>query len=1170
MASFRRGSRRYPSRVLALASVVAALAAAPKASATFSYYWLGGDYDNWSASNWDSIIGGFLNDNSYDNELNFTTSDTNRLVTNDMGSVTLQSLNFANSDWKVNGDTLEFESGLIKVQPSSPHVTIYNSVTVTNTFIKTNTLNLDAEASSVLDIAGSLYGDGSIIKTGSGTVVLSHWKNNYQGGTTVDGGHLVTSSTQGNYNVINGNLDFNIVDGNDGTVTGNLFGGGNLTKSGDGLLVISGNTGYTGMTTVNEGRLRMNNPWSSSGYDLEGGNLEFQTSTSGTYAGSIRGTGIFTKSGSGTLTLTSTANSVSNGVFVTGGRLIESVAMGNASSYALSNDAALEIRTDDANQAFFASISGQGSFTKSGTGTLNMLSENTYTGGTTILAGRLIDPNPHGSVYLDLSALEFRTSTDQSYSGGIFGGGSLTKSGIGTLTLDHDYTGSPIPAWQGSTTVEEGRLVDLRPHGNYVTNSELEFANADDISFETAVAVGPSTPNFISGTGNFTKSGQGALLLLAPNGYAGSTTISGGTIFSLVNNALPTSTALRVGDGATFGTANSVSQKVAALFGSGNLVLGGTFTVDGPDSSSFGGVISGNAPLSKAGTGTLILNGVNTYSGGTTVDGGILVARYPNGSYVTNAELDFRNLTDIAYGKVVSGTGNFTKSGNGVLTLTGRSTHAGTTTVAAGTLIEGVDDALSTVSSLTVASGATLDVNGHRQTVSGLTGSGKLKLTGSNADFEVHNADVDTFDGVISGSGHFTKGGGGTLTLTGKNSYTGGTSVTGGALVVTRPNGDYAVDSSLEAQISTTQNLTGAISGSGLVIKSGAGTLYLTGANTYTGGTKVSSGRLIDLNPHGAYSLNTGSVLELRAVAAQSFSGVVTGPGSLDKNGLGTLTLTGKNNYTGGTTVSAGRLIDQNPHGDYVVNTALEFANTANANLSGMISGTGSLTKSGVGSLTLSGTDSHTGGTTVAAGTLRVTGSLGGGLTVASGATLDNATPFGLTFGSATLQGTVRTSNVTHFTGPVSGAGNFTGSGMVDFQGGYSPGNSPASVTFAGGLTLAATNTLTMELGGTTLGSGYDHLAVTGLTTLGGKLTVTSINGFSPTFGQSFDLFDFSSSNGAFASLSLPTLSRGLAWDTTRLYADGTISVHTQAVPEPASLAALTLGAFALLKRRRK
>ncbi len=138
----------------------------------------------------------------------------------------------------------------------------------------------------------------------------------------------------------------------------------------------------------------------------------------------------------------------------------------------------------------------------------------------------------------------------------------------------------------------------------------------------------------------------------------------------------------------------------------------------------------------------------------------------------------------------------------------------------------------------------------------------------------------------------------------------------------------------------------------------------------------------------------------------------------------------------------------------------------------------------------------------------------------------------------------------------------------MDFRGGYSLGASPAAVRFDGDLRLSSTNLLTMDLGGTNLGTGYDHLTVDGVSFLGGSLNVVSYDGFSASLGQSFDLFDFSSSNRAFSSISLPTLSSGLVWNTRDLYTMGTIRV--QSVPEPASLAALGLGGLALLRRRRR
>ncbi len=160
------------------------------------------------------------------------------------------------------------------------------------------------------------------------------------------------------------------------------------------------------------------------------------------------------------------------------------------------------------------------------------------------------------------------------------------------------------------------------------------------------------------------------------------------------------------------------------------------------------------------------------------------------------------------------------------------------------------------------------------------------------------------------------------------------------------------------------------------------------------------------------------------------------------------------------------------------------------------------------------------------------------------------------------------------FTGLVSGAGAFTGGGTVTFAGGYSPGDSPAIVQHAGDLVLASTNTLTMELAGLAPGTGHDQLVVFGALVFGGTLRVELLDGFTPSLGDVFDLFDFTTGNssGMFASFALAPLAPSLAWDTSSLYDTGELRVV--AVPEPAAAAALlgfaALGVVGLRRRRER
>jgi hypothetical protein len=141
------------------------------------------------------------------------------------------------------------------------------------------------------------------------------------------------------------------------------------------------------------------------------------------------------------------------------------------------------------------------------------------------------------------------------------------------------------------------------------------------------------------------------------------------------------------------------------------------------------------------------------------------------------------------------------------------------------------------------------------------------------------------------------------------------------------------------------------------------------------------------------------------------------------------------------------------------------------------------------------------------------------------------------------VQGTDATFRIT-LSGYIKGTGTFNN---VTFTGTYSPGLSPTIVS-AGNLELSSTNTLIMELGGTTPGTGHDQIQASGSLTLGGTLDVDLINGFTPTAGQSFNLFDWTDMTGTFSSLVLPPLA-GLAWNTSQLYTSGVLSVASLGVP---------------------
>jgi T5SS/PEP-CTERM-associated repeat protein len=130
------------------------------------------------------------------------------------------------------------------------------------------------------------------------------------------------------------------------------------------------------------------------------------------------------------------------------------------------------------------------------------------------------------------------------------------------------------------------------------------------------------------------------------------------------------------------------------------------------------------------------------------------------------------------------------------------------------------------------------------------------------------------------------------------------------------------------------------------------------------------------------------------------------------------------------------------------------------------------------------------------------------------------------------------------FCGPVSGSGNFPGGGTIEFVDGFSPGASPATISFGGDVLFSASALLAIELGGTVGGDEYDRLNVAGDLTLGGTLQVSLIYDFAPDVGDTFDILDWGVLSGAeFDAIELPDLAGRKAWDTSELYSTGAITV---------------------------
>ncbi|ECJ6117481.1 AIDA autotransporter-like protein ShdA, partial [Salmonella enterica] len=409
--------------------------------------------------------------------------------------------------------------------------------------------------------------------------------------------------------------------------------------------------------------------------------------------------------------------------------------------------------------------------------------------------------------------------------------------------------------------------------------------------------------NNISGSGQVVKSGDETLTLSGANSYTGGTTISGGTLIASNVEAL--------------GTGDVTDNAVLELNTGGD----------------FDNAISGSGQVEKSGDDVLTLSGANSYSGGTLISDGTLVATsveaLGSGDVTNNAVLELN--TGGTFDNAISGSGQVVKSGDETLTLSGTNTYSGGTLISGGTLVASNVEALGTGD---VTNNAVLELN-----------------TGG------------TFDNAISGSGQVVKSGDETLTLSGANSYTGGTLISGGTLVASNVEalgtGDVTDNAVLE--LNTGGDFDNAISGSGQVVKSGDETLTLSGANSYTGGTTISGGTLVatSVDALGSGDVTDNVVLELNT--GGTFDNVISGSGQVVKSGDKTLTLSGSNTYTGGTTINDGTLIASNVEalgtGDITDNAVLEL-NTG-GDFDNAISGSGQVVKSGDDTLTLSGSNTY-------------------------------------------------------------------------------------------------------------------------------------------------------------------------------------------------------------------
>ncbi len=800
--------------------------------------------------------------------------------------------------------------------------------------------------------------------------------------------------------------------GSGGTVVNGYAGSIGLVKRGDGRLVLSGANTYSGGTTVTGGTLSISSDQhlgaASGVLTLDGGTLQntaavttaraitignagggFQTDTDLTSTGVISGAGSVTKTGAGTLTLAGASpNTYTGTTIVSAGTLRAGAAnaFSAASAVTLGGGATLDLNNFSQT---IGSLAGFG-FVTLGTGTLTAGGDNTST----------------------------------TFSGVLSGSGGLIKIGTGTLTLDRDNThtgGVTIDAGTvrldngfyglgaSSATVNRGGTLDLGGQGPIEQSVNLMGGTLTS-STGQALLRGAVTLGTTGGTNTIGSDGTGLILEGAVGG--GSVTIAGtGRVYYRAANTYTGTTTINAG--AVLDTAAS------GIGSSSGIINNGTLWFEQGSSGAVAQNISGIGEVVKFGGGTLTLSGANTYEGGTFVEEGTLAisedrnlgeslgllslndGTLRNTAAITTArpiELGvfgggFQTRADLSAMGPISGEGGLFKIGAATLTLTGTNTYSGDTTVLQGTLSVSRDENLGNASGWLNLDGGTM-----LRTTGAFATARRIDFGAGSIAFQT-DADL-TASGVVSGDGSLIKIGPGTLTLSGTNTYRGGTAIAEGTLSVAED-----------------QNL-GRASG-GLALD--GGTLRTTGA--------FATARNVNLGSDGG---------TLQTDADLTANGTVSGVGALTKTGSGTLTLTGENSYGGGTDLKQGRIdVGSNSAlgtGELAMHegTTLGFAvdglalsnpiaftdavdpivdtGPFTATLSGAITGPGDLSKIGSGTLILSGANSYTGATAVTEGTLRAgaanTFSPASAHSVASGATLDLA-GFSQSIATLTNAGTV-------------------------------------------------------------------------------------------------------------------------------------------------------------------
>ena len=694
---------------------------------------------------------------------------------------------------------------------------------------------------------------------------------------------------------------------------------------------------------------------------------------------------------------------------------------------------------------------------------------------------------------------------------------AMTKSLIATLA-----TISLVAANAQAQT----SYTDVTATGNWSTT---RWNNTADTPPYTSTYTANQTVVFTSG--NYSFAGMGATI------HVGNMTVNSGANVTFTANTGVFATGNRVItiNVAAGSVLNFNSQSFTNAAGTGFQIGGGG--VFGTGAGNFGGGVSisplttvvahSNNGLGRGASNTLNLNGgtiassTNVTFTTTELGGGVFIGSDTQfGELASNVSIANSGSRVFFNGIPVNidlsgGSRTLTVGNNGLHQMSGvvSSTGAGNITITANPGANGRIDFTNTSNTFT----------------------GNIFILGGqarfSADLSLGNATNDIYiDGGIFGTSN-----GATFTLgAGREVFLG--DAPGTAIItpspIAGPNGTLTI----------TNEIKDIIGKAGILHKLGNGILELGGANSYTGNTTISQGTI---------RLITGD--DRLPISTILYMGQDGGPG------LGKLDLNGFNQQIGGIVTNLGNntssatneITSATPATLTIANAIDSVFGNGTSSQSGLITGSVALHKKSVADLKFAGNNTYTGGTTITDGAIVLAGNgtIGVGNLTLEGGSLDIQAiyPGTYTMGAST---TVR------------GEGTIISIGKVfEIAGTLSPGFSPGIISVSGNLTLASSAVSNFEIDGLTLGD-YDRVNVSHLVTFGGTLNLST--GYSASLGDTVQIFNASSYSGSFSTITGTDLGGGLYWSFNA--SNGTLTV----IPEPATIALLTLGGMAMLLRRNR